>query len=186
MSGLRIGLALAAIGSLLSALVLQVLVAKLRQRTGFSHAPSSESAIVASDTGALAPIILRDSILGIRGKPDYLVRTTLDGEQRLVPLELKPARRSVRLYDSDRLQLGAYLLALRSTIGLRAAGFGVVKYASTSFRVALTPGLEADVRRAVLAMRAGRTSSRIPRSHGSVGRCRACAVRLSCDQALAR
>lgn len=186
MSALRIGLALAAVGALLAAALLQVLVARLRQRTGFAHRGGSDSTVVASDTGILAPIVLRDSVLGSRGKPDYLVRTTLDGEQRLVPLELKPTRRSVRLYDSDRLQLGAYLLALRSTMGLRAAGFGVVRYASTSFRVALTPVLEADVRRAVLAMRAGRSSNRIPRSHGSVGRCRACAVRISCDQALAR
>lgn len=186
MSGLRIALALAALGALLAALLLQVLVARLRKRTGFSGAGSSESAVVASDTGVVDPILLRDPVLGIRGKPDYLVRTRLDGHQRLVPLELKPARRSLRLQDSDRLQLGAYLLALRSTKGVLAAPFGIVRYAATSFQVALTPGLEADVRRAVLAMRAGRSSSGVRRSHNSVARCRSCAMRLSCDQALAR
>lgn len=185
MLGFRIGLTLAALGALVAALLLQVLVARLRNRTGFSGAGNSESAVVASDTGVVDAILLRDPVLGIRGKPDYLVRTRLDGQERLVPLELKPARRSLRLYDSDRLQLGAYLLALRSTTGVSAAPFGIVRYAATSFRVALTPGLEAEVRRAVLAMRVGRSSERLPRSHASVARCRSCAVRLSCDQVLA-
>jgi CRISPR/Cas system-associated exonuclease Cas4 (RecB family) len=186
MSALRVGLALAAIAALTAALLVQILVVRLRKRTGFSGAGSSESAIAASDTGVVDPIMLRDPILGIRGKPDYLIRTTLDGHQRLVPVEVKPTRRGLRLYDSDRLQLGAYLLALRATAGASAADFGIVRYAGTSFRVGLTADLEAEVRRIIVAARAGRTSKQMPRSHDSVARCRSCAVRLNCDQALAR
>lgn len=185
MSVLRIGLALAALAALTTALLLQVLAIRLRRRTGFS-AHSPESAIVASDTGILAPITLRDPMLGIRGKPDYLVRTMLAGRRRLVPIEVKPTRRSRRLYESDRIQLGAYLVALRSTVGQSAAAFGVVQYVDTSFHVDLTPALEADLRRIVLAMRAGRSSGQMPRNHDSAARCRSCAVRFSCSQALAR
>ena len=185
MSVLRIGLALVALAALTAALVLRVLAIRLRRRTGFS-ADSSEAAIVASDTGVLVPITLRDPMLGIRGKPDYLVRTMLAGRHRLVPVEVKPTRRSLRLYESDRIQLGAYLVALRSTMGLSAATFGVVQYAGTSFHVALTRGLEADLRRVVLAMRAGRSVTQMSRSHDSAARCRSCAVRFSCTQALAR
>lgn len=185
MSVLRIGLALAALIALMAALLLQFLAIRFRQRTGFS-ADSSESAIIASDTGILAPLVLRDPMLGIRGKPDYLVRTMLAGRRTLVPIEVKPTRRSRRLYESDRIQLGAYLVALRSTMGPSAAAFGVVQYVDTSFHVALTPALEADLRRIVLAMRAGRSSAQMPRDHDSAARCRSCAVRFSCSQALAR
>lgn len=185
MSVLRVSLALVALAALTVALVLRLLAIRLRRRTGFS-AGSSESAIVASDTGGLAPITLRDPMLGIRGKPDYLVRTMLAGRHRLVPVEVKPTRRSLRLYESDRIQLGAYLVALRSTVGLSAASFGVVQYAGTSFHVALTPGLEADLRRIVLAIRAGRSSTQMFRSHDSAARCRSCAVRFNCTQSLAR
>ena len=183
MSVLRIGLALAALTALTAALILQLLAIRLRRRTGYT-ADNSASAIVASDTGLLAPLMLRDPMLGIRGKPDYLVRIMLAGRRRLVPIEVKPTRRSRRLYESDRIQLGAYLVALRSTMGPSAAAFGVVQYADTSFHVDLTPALEADLRRIVLAMRAGRSSAEMPRNHDSAARCRSCAVRLSCDQAL--
>lgn len=185
MSTLRVGVALAALTVLTAAVPLLVLAIRLRRGTGFST-ERSDSAIVASDTGVVAPFMLRDPILGIRGKPDYLVRTVLAGRRRLVPVEVKPTRRSSRLYDSDRIQLGAYLVALHSTMGQSAATFGVVQYARASFYVALTPDLEAELRRAVRAMRAGRASAQMPRSHDSAGRCRSCAVRLSCAQALTR
>jgi CRISPR/Cas system-associated exonuclease Cas4 (RecB family) len=122
----------------------------------------------------------------LRGKPDYLLPTRIDGHERLVPVEVKPSRRSRRLYDSDRMQLGAYLLALRATAREEAATFGVVRYATESFHVELTAELEADVRSIVLAIRTGRALSRMHRSHHSVARCRSCAVRHACDEALAR
>ena len=186
MTHTQVFLTVIAVVAVVAVALLQIMAASLQRRTGFSAADNPGSGIAASDTGAAPAILLRDPSLGLRGKPDYLLRSRIDGHERLVPVEVKPTRRSRRLYDSDRVQLGAYLLALRSTAGEEAAAFGVVRYATESFHVELTAALEADVRSIVLAIRAGRALSRVHRSHDSVARCRSCAVRHACDESLAR
>jgi CRISPR/Cas system-associated exonuclease Cas4 (RecB family) len=102
-----------------------------------------------------------------------------------VPIEVKPSRRSRRLYESDAVQLGAYLVALRATYGERAARHGEVRYASASFRVELTGALEARVREVIAAVRAGRSASVVHRSHEVPARCANCPVRERCDERLA-
>lgn len=97
---------------------------------------------------------------------------------------MKPTRKSARLYHSDRLQLAAYILALRGTHGDTAADFGFVRYAERSFRVPLTRDLEGEVRRVVVTIRAGRSLPALPRSHNSAARCRNCAMRAHCDSPL--
>lgn len=183
---IRIVLALVSVLAALLALAIVLVAARARRRTRFTMLRSGEGKVVASDTGVLAPVLLRDSVLGIRGVPDYIVEMVLDGHRRLVPVEVKPTRRSKRLYDSDRVQVGAYLLGLRATVGDRAAHVGYVRYSSESFPVVLTPELEADVRQIVAAIRLSRDSLSIHRSHGSRARCRGCAVRMHCDESLVR
>ena len=182
MSSVRLVLALVAVLAALLAIAVAVFAARARRRTGFVVARPGEGGIVASDTGVLAPILLRDPVLGIRGKPDYLLE---ESDRRLVPLEVKPTRRSRRLHESDRVQLGAYLVALRGAVGNRAAPVGYVRYASQTFRVVLTRKLEREVRRIVEAIRSGRRLPAIHRSHSSAARCAACAVRVHCEESLA-
>lgn len=181
MSSVRLVLALVAVLAALLAVAIVVFAARARRRTGFEFAGPGEGGIVASDTGVCAPILLRDPVLGIRGKPDYILE---DRERRLLPVEVKPTRRSARLYDSDRVQLGAYLIALRGAVGNRAAPFGFVRYASRTFDVALTSKLERAVRGIVEAIRVGRRMPSITRNHNSAARCAQCAVRAHCDESL--
>lgn len=49
-------------------------------------------------------------MLGLRGRPDYLVEEIVDGRSRLHPLEVKPSRRSARLFESDATQVDAHLM----------------------------------------------------------------------------
>lgn len=160
----------------------------LRRTTGLPRSPSGAMAeVIASDTGAAASVLLRDPALGLRGRPDYLLEERdANGDARLVPVEVKPSRRSARLYESDALQLGAYLLALRATYGAeRAAAHGYVRYAERTFRVELTAALEGRVRAIVAAVRAGRAATIVHRSHDVAARCVRCPVRDRCDERLA-
>ena len=182
MSSVRVVLVAVAVLAGLLAVAILVFAARARRRTGFMTARPGEGVIVASDTGLLAPMLLRDHVLGIRGVPDYILE---DKDRRLLPVEVKPTRRSTRLYDSDRVQLGAYLMALRSMAGERAASFGYVRYASGTFQVDLTSDLEREVRRIVDAIRSGRHLALMRRDHSSAARCAACAVRVHCNQSLA-
>ncbi len=141
--------------------------------------------IVASDTGVVPTVVLSDPITGLRGKPDYVLEVYNDGRRSLVPLELKPTRRAQRLYESDAVQVGAYLLLLRATYGDRAGPFGYVRYSTGTFRIDLTPELEFRIRAIVAAVRAGRRKGVVHRSHSVPARCANCPMRAHCDEALA-
>ena len=155
-----------------------------RRATGFRTARGFGTTIVASDTGVVPTIVLRDPSLGLRGKPDYVLEQDVDAGRALVPLELKPTRRGRRAFESDAVQVGAYVLLLRAVYGDRAARFGYVRYSSGTFRIELTPELERRVRSIVAAIRGGRQAEVIHRSHAVPARCANCAMRPHCDEAL--
>jgi hypothetical protein len=91
--------------------------------------------VVSTDVGAEPATMLTDDILGIRGRPDYLVRETAG----LVPIEIKPMRKARTLYESDRVQIGAYMLLARAAYPGTFAGYGRVRYREATFVVPLTP-----------------------------------------------
>ena len=184
MSFPRLLIIVLAVAAAVAAVAIPVVLAILRRRTGFAFTGNAQSVIVASDVGTERSLLLRHPILGIRGKPDYLVETDVGDRRLLVPLELKPTRHSRRLYDSDRAQIGAYLLALRGTFPDRASDVGYVRYAEQTFAVRLTPELEQEVERIAAAVRRGRRALVLHRSHNIRARCRACPVRGECDEAL--
>ena len=143
--------------------------------------------IVASDTGAGPPaVMLRDPRLGLRGKPDYVLREVERGRPRLVALELKPMRRSGRVLESDAVQVAAYTLLLQATYGAAAASFGYLRLASGTVRIDLTPELRRRVEAIVGAIRRDRRAPVVNRSHSIAARCAACAVRAECDERLAK
>jgi CRISPR/Cas system-associated exonuclease Cas4 (RecB family) len=184
---LRIALfAGAALAAVLGALVLLVIRWQVRA-TGFSATNGTQArttTLVGSDTGAAIAMMVREPALGLRGRPDYVLEEGPPNDRRLVPVEVKPTRRSNRVYESDELQLGAYLLALRGTAGQRASTTGYVRYASDTFRIDLTPDLERRVRETVAAVRRGRRASVVHRSHSIRARCESCSMRHHCDERL--
>ena len=173
-----------AAGALLGALAVYLALRWYRQRTGFTAGGQGAGRIVASDTGVEESVLLRDPQLGLRGRADYLLEFEVAGHPLFVPLELKPGRRSRRIYESDALQLAAYLIALRATTKDAAATFGYLRYATGTFKVGLTSELERRVNVIVDAIRAGRSAATVNRSHLIVQRCVSCSVRAHCDEAL--
>src|SRR5665213_2823259 len=141
---------------------------------------SGSGRVVASDTGIAPPQTLHDPANELRGRPDYLVAQRFGHAVRIVPVEIKPQRRSRRLYESDAVQLGVYILAARATYGARAATFGYVRYARTEFRVELTPSLEQRVLKIARAIRANRRATVVHRSHAIPARCAGCPMRNHC------
>jgi len=94
-----------------------VLVRRAEQRTGLSLTSTATSVnVIGSDTGAAPGMLVREPTLGLRGRPDYVVEYGAPNERRLYPLEVKPTRRSQRVYEIDEMQVGAYPVALRGTL----------------------------------------------------------------------
>lgn len=145
---------------------------------------SAGGRVVASDTGVAPPQTLHDPENELRGRPDYLLAQRFGHAVRIVPVEIKPQRRSRRLYESDAVQLGVYLLAARASYGVRAAPFGYVRYVRAIFRVELTPSLEQRVLKIATAIRANRKATVVHRSHAIPARCAGCPMRNHCDESL--
>ena len=70
--------------------------------------------VVASDSGVSRPTpVLRSARYGLTGRPDYLV----EEGGRVVPVEVKPRRRSDTPWPRDVLQLAAYCLLVEDVLG---------------------------------------------------------------------
>jgi CRISPR/Cas system-associated exonuclease Cas4 (RecB family) len=167
----------------IAAWMIRFIALRLAHQTGI-QVLNGPSRLVSTDVGIGKPLILRDDELGLRGKPDYLLEEAGPHGPQLVPVEIKPTRRSLRLYESDRIQIAGYLMTLRGAAGDSASSVGYVKYHSNTFEVRLTPAVEATIRRLVSEVRSARLAPLLHRSHRSPARCAGCPVRHRCDEAL--
>ncbi len=169
---------LLAIGLVVVALALLVGARRIGTATGVrTGAP-----IVASDVGVEPSVLLEAPISRLRGRPDYLLRERARG--RIYPVEVKPTRESATLFEADLLQIGAYMLLTESTYGREFAGYGLVRYRSAEFRVALTRDLRWRCLAAAEGVRAARRAAEVHRSHRIPARCAGCAVRGRCAEEL--
>jgi CRISPR/Cas system-associated exonuclease Cas4 (RecB family) len=136
--------------------------------------------VISTDVGPDPGAMLTHPALGLRGRPDYLVREPAG----LVPIEIKPMRAATMLYESDRMQIGAYLLLVRAAYPQAFAGYGRVRYREATFVVTLTPELEALCAATADAVRRARRAADVHRTHTTLAKCRACAMRSACTEAL--
>ena len=140
--------------------------------------------VIGSDLGvdALPPVAMSDPQLRLRGRPDLLLRER--GRGRIYPVEVKPTRDSTTLYPSDALQLAAYMMLTQNAYGRDFAGYGIVRYRVAEFRVELTPELRRRCLAAVDGVRSARRAAAVHRSHQVAAKCRGCAVREPCGEAI--
>lgn len=121
---------------------------------------------------------LYDPMTALSGRPDYLV----EGEDGLVPVEVKSARGPYKPYHGHVMQLTAYCLLVQAVYGARPK-YGVLEYTDKTFAVDYTSSLENELLDTLAEMR--RTGGRVPdRSHDTPSRCRSCGYQEICDQAL--
>jgi CRISPR-associated protein Cas4 len=169
---------LLAAGLVCVAIVLIVSARRLGRMTGVR----AGTPVIASDVGLETSVLLEAPALRIRGRPDYLLRERVGG--RIYPVEVKPTRESASLFESDAIQLAAYMLLAEARYGREFAGYGLVRYRSAEFRVPLTPDLRRRCVAAAEGIREARQSAEVHRSHAMAARCRGCAVRHGCGESL--
>ncbi len=115
----------------------------------------------------------------VAGKPDYLIASA-DG---LIPVEVKPGRHAPTPYDGDVLQLLAYCLLVEETSG--RPPYGLLRYATQTFRIDYTEGARTTLLDAVETIRAARLAGELHRSHDDPARCAACMFGEDCAESLA-
>ncbi len=159
------------------ALVFFLAARQQRVRAGLPYG----ARIIYADTGAWQqverPLISRR--YGLVGKPDYIV----EEGGALIPVEVKPSRVARIPYESDILQLAAYVVLVEEHFGV-ASGYGLLKYRDVVFRVPLTDALRARLLEVLAALRHDWVARDLPRSHSDPPRCRQCGYRAQCGQAL--
>ena len=122
---------------------------------------------------------LYDPILGLTGKPDYLVRK----DDQIIPVEVKSGRSPEAPYDSHIFQLAAYCLLVDRTFNQRPP-HGIIHYNDRDFEVAYTPELESTLLDLLAEIQRSGHRREVARSHSEVHRCRNCGFQNTCDQRL--
>lgn len=160
---------------ILLAVVLLLWAMRMRQQVGLPW-----TTVVYRDTDQHdleKPLFSRT--LGLTGKPDYVLKLG----QTLVPVEVKPSRRSATPYESDLMQLAAYCVLLEETEGT-APPYGLLRYAERTFRLTYTPAVRQNVLVLIDEMRVLLEEPSCARSHQQASRCQACGFAEQCDEAL--
>lgn len=158
----------------LAAIVAAVVSALLYSRFGVSGRVSASDSGVSRQTR-----VLRSARLGLAGKPDYLV----EENGRVVPVELKPSRRSNTPWLRDVVQLAAYC-ALLEEIEPRFAGYGYLRYADRTFRIDFTDSLRSEVIRTLADLREDLLAADVSPNHTDPRRCARCSLVVRCGQAI--
>lgn len=137
--------------------------------------------IVYADTNRWSPVEkpLFDPILGLTGKPDYVIKKG----DTLIPVEVKSGRAPITPYDNHVYQLGAYCLLAQRIFGVQPP-YGLLHYNNRTFEVDFTPEMESDVLDLLSEIRQKHHNDEVDRSHNSSQRCNRCGYRQICDQAL--
>jgi CRISPR-associated exonuclease Cas4 len=165
-----------ALAFLLIALLLLYLSGRQRRRAGL---PGGR--VVYSDTRFWRTVEepLFDPLLGLTGRPDYLV----EQNGNLIPVEVKTGHTPVNPYKGHIYQLAVYCYLVEKTLGKRPP-HGLIHYPQRDFAVDYTPALETDVLRLLQEIRSDLQHGEVDRSHDDPPRCHGCGFREVCDQTL--
>lgn len=143
--------------------------------------------VIYSDTSTWQPTEepLYDALIGLTGRPDYLIEQA----GTIIPVEVKSGRIPHGPYDSHILQVAAYCLLIERVYGTRPP-HGVIHYTNgprtnRTYAVEYTPDLESSLHDLIADIRFQERRKNPDRSHESVARCRGCGFRKVCDQSLA-
>ena len=122
---------------------------------------------------------LYNDLLGLTGKPDYLVQE----KGQIIPVEVKSGRAPESPYDSHIYQLAAYCLLVEKSYGKRPP-YGIIHYENRDFAVDYTPELESSLLDLLAEMRRDELKREVERSHEQAARCARCGFKNTCDQSL--
>ncbi len=161
---------------LIVAVLLLVAALRLRRASGLPWAR-----IRMADTGGWRPADqpLLSHRYGLVGKPDYLLETRAG----LIPVEVKPSRKAMVPYGGDLMQLAAYCLLVED-VTRQAPPYGLLRYATQTFRMPYTTAVRADLLALLDELRQDRDADDVARSHQQAARCRGCGFYGQCEDRL--
>ena len=151
--------------------------AKRRKATGL---PVGK--VVYSDTGMHRTLEkpLYDPLLGLTGRPDYLV----EEGGALIPVEVKSTPTPPFPYEGHVMQALAYCLLVERDLH-REAPYALIRYPNRTFRIDFTAESREKLLDLIAEIRRAEQRRSLPaRSHQSAARCRKCGFREICDQML--
>ncbi len=137
--------------------------------------------VIYTDTRGWGPVEkpLFDPVIGLTGKPDYLVSQA----EKIIPVEVKSSRVREAPFDEHIFQLAAYCLLVERVYGTRPP-YGILHYPNRTYAVDYTPALESALLDLLAEMRRQDRRASVDRSHEAPARCRGCGFRTICDQRL--
>lgn len=122
---------------------------------------------------------LYDPVIGLTGRPDYLVKK---GKQ-IIPVEVKTSRTPDAPYDSHIYQLAAYCMLVARGMKRRPP-YGILHYPKRSFAIDYTEEMETSLLDLLAEIRNLERKDEAYRSHEELNRCNGCGFRNDCDQRL--
>ena len=162
-----------------AALLLAALALFLKRRYHRRRAALPTGTLVSSDNLEQPCPVLFSKRYGLKGKPDAILRTPTG----LAPIERKRSSSPRRPHDSDVIQAAAYCLLIEDNYG-ETPLFMRIDYSGTWFDVPFTEKHRQWVLQVSERLRAARTKDTCSRSHNMPAKCRSCAQRPNCNQAL--
>jgi len=137
--------------------------------------------VIYSDTKKWEPVPaqLFDPVIGLTGRPDYLIRD----DQQVIPVEVKSSHIQDSPYEGHLLQLAAYCYLVNATYAVRPR-YGIINYPQKTFRVDFSFELESELIKLIEELQNLADQREINRSHNSIARCRSCGFETKCNQSL--
>ena len=133
-----------------------------------------------SDDAGESAALLVDEEIGVRGRPDQIVKI----DNQFIPVEQKTGKIPKEPHDSHRMQLLAYLHLVSNTTGT-IPDYGILRYGGEAlFTVPWDDLARADLTNSIQEIQRLMVEGGAQRNHERHGKCRNCSRRKMCPQSL--
>ena len=141
----------------------------------------SKNGILAySDDAGESAALLVDEEIGIRGRPDQIVKI----DNQFIPVEQKTGKIPREPHDSHRMQLLAYLHLVSNTTGTMP-DYGILRYGGDAlFTVPWNDSEKENLATSIQEVQRLMVEGGAKRNHERIGKCRNCSRRKMCPQSL--
>ena len=159
----------------------RVLVSGQEKEIAREDAGLAETDILAysDDAGASATLLI-DEDIGVRGRPDQIVKI----DNQYIPVEQKTGKVPFEPHDSHRMQLLAYLHLVANTTDT-VPDYGILRYGGEAlFTIPWDDTARADLASSIQEIQRLMVEGGAERNHEREGKCRNCSRRSKCPQSL--
>ncbi|MEC8927002.1 MAG: Dna2/Cas4 domain-containing protein [Candidatus Thermoplasmatota archaeon] len=159
----------------------KVLTSELKSGDAREGAGLAKDDILAySDDAGESAALLVDEEIGIRGRPDQIVKI----DNQFIPVEQKTGKIPREPHDSHRMQLLAYLHLVSNTTGT-IPDYGILRYGGEAlFTIPWDDLARADLTNSIQEVQRLMVEGGAQRNHERNGKCRNCSRRNMCPQSL--